>query len=135
MVSTTKLGCFPVAVSPLSITASAPSSTALATSVISLRLGLIRSIMLSIICVATITGLARCRHLRIDLFLDKRNLFDRKFNTKVAACNHDTIGFKNDVADIGKCFGLFYLGNDLRLAVLFGELFCGGQRCPSPSYK
>ena len=68
MVSTTRAGCIPVAVSPLSITASAPSITALATSVVSLRLGLIRSIIDSIICVATMTGFARCRHLRISCF-------------------------------------------------------------------
>ena len=68
IVSTTSVGCLPVAVSPLSITASAPSNTAFATSVISLRLGFTLSIILSIICVATITGLARCRHLRISCF-------------------------------------------------------------------
>ncbi len=65
MVSTTSGGCLPVAVSALSITASAPSSTALATSVISLRLGFTLSIILSIICVATITGLPRWIHLRM----------------------------------------------------------------------
>ena len=68
MVCTTNVGCMPVAVSALSITASAPSNTALATSVISLRFGLIRSIMLSIICVATITGFALCIHFRINSF-------------------------------------------------------------------
>ena len=57
-----------MAVSPLSITASAPSSTALATSLTSLLLGLVRSSMLSIICVATITGLARCIHFLIISF-------------------------------------------------------------------
>ena len=68
IVSTTNTGYSPMAVSPLSITASAPSRTALATSVTSLRLGFVRFIMLSIICVATITGLARCMHLRISSF-------------------------------------------------------------------
>ena len=57
-----------MAVSPLSITASAPSSTALATSLTSLRFGLVRSIILSIICVATITGLARCIHFLMSSF-------------------------------------------------------------------
>ena len=68
MVSTTNTGYWPVAVSPLNITASVPSNTALATSVVSLRFGLIRSIILSIICVATITGLALCKHLRMICF-------------------------------------------------------------------
>ena len=68
IVCITSVGCIPVAVSPLSINASAPSRTALATSVISLLFGFIRSIILSIICVATITGLARCIHLRIISF-------------------------------------------------------------------
>ena len=60
-----------MAVSPLNITASAPSSTALATSVTSLRLGLVRSIILSIIWVATITGLARCIHFKMISFCIK----------------------------------------------------------------
>src|SRR5690606_15015731 len=57
MVSITSTGYFPTEVSPLSITASAPSNTAFATSFTSARVGVILLIMLSIIWVATITGI------------------------------------------------------------------------------
>ena len=56
------IGKDPTEVSPLNITASAPSITALATSVISARVGLGLSIILSIMCVATMTGVARFTH-------------------------------------------------------------------------
>ena len=65
----TWMGKLPAAVSPDSMTQSVPSSTALATSVASARVGRGFFIMLSSICVAVITGLpayeqgrvARCR--------------------------------------------------------------------------
>ena len=87
-----------------------------------------RSIMLSIICVATITGFARWMAFADDLFLDQRNLFYRQFNTQVAAGHHDAIGFENNFADIGQRFGLFYLGNDLGLAFFLFEFACADRR-------
>mmetsp|Transcript_18045 Transcript_18045/g.51480 ORF Transcript_18045/g.51480 Transcript_18045/m.51480 type:complete len:234 (+) Transcript_18045:556-1257(+) len=57
MMATASLGKLPPAVSPLSMTASAPSNTALATSEHSARVGLGLLVMDSSICVATITGL------------------------------------------------------------------------------
>lgn len=68
MASTTITGCFPTEVSALSMTASAPSNTALATSVTSARVGDGLVIMLSISCVATITGLERWMHLLMIIF-------------------------------------------------------------------
>lgn len=53
---TTSTGYLPTLVSALSITASAWSSTALATSFTSARVGVLLVIVLSIICVATIAG-------------------------------------------------------------------------------
>jgi len=53
----TSMGCLPTEVSPLSMTASAPSKTALATSVTSARVGAMLSTIDSIIWVATMTGL------------------------------------------------------------------------------
>ena len=53
---TTATGSAPTAVSALSISASVPSNTALATSLTSARVGDGEVIMLSIICVAVITG-------------------------------------------------------------------------------
>ncbi len=61
MVSTTTTGYLPTLVSPESMTASAPSRTALATSLVSARVGTGFSIMDSSICVATMTGLAMRR--------------------------------------------------------------------------
>ena len=55
-------GNFPTVVSPLSMIASTCSNTALATSVTSARVGIGALIMLSSMCVATMTGLPKCRH-------------------------------------------------------------------------
>ena len=61
IVSTTTTGYLPTLVSPESMTASAPSRTALATSLVSARVGTGLSIIDSSICVATMTGLAMRR--------------------------------------------------------------------------
>ena len=64
---TTLTGSTPMAVSPDSINASVPSNTALATSLTSARVGDGAVIMLSIICVAVITGTpasTQCRTMR-----------------------------------------------------------------------
>ena len=68
MVRTTLCGSTPTEVSPESMTPSAPSSTALATSDASARVGREFSIMESSICVATITGLAFSRAIWITRF-------------------------------------------------------------------
>ena len=68
MVRTTLCGSTPTDVSPESMTASAPSSTALATSDASARVGREFSIIESSICVATITGLAFSRAIWITRF-------------------------------------------------------------------
>ena len=57
MIATASLGKLPPAVSPLSMTASAPSSTALATSLHSALVGLGFDVIDSNICVATMTGM------------------------------------------------------------------------------
>jgi hypothetical protein len=68
MVSTTSGGLCPTLVSPDSIKASVPSSTALATSLASARVGRLPVIIDSNICVATITGFPACRHSWIARF-------------------------------------------------------------------
>ena len=55
---TVATGSTPIAVSPLSMTALAPSRTALATSVTSARVGTCAWVIDSSICVATTTGRA-----------------------------------------------------------------------------
>ena len=57
IVATASTGYWPAALSADSITASAPSKTAVATSETSARVGTGEVIMLSSICVATTTGL------------------------------------------------------------------------------
>ena len=68
MVSITISGYSPTDVSPLSITASAPSKTEFATSFTSARVGRGEVIILSSICVATITGLEAARHFLAIIF-------------------------------------------------------------------
>ena len=65
---TVSSGYLPAAVSALSITASVPSSTALATSLTSARVGTGLVIMLSIICVAVMTTLSISRAMVIIFF-------------------------------------------------------------------
>mmetsp|Transcript_22756 Transcript_22756/g.54077 ORF Transcript_22756/g.54077 Transcript_22756/m.54077 type:complete len:219 (-) Transcript_22756:398-1054(-) len=72
MISTAPLGKLPLAVSPESMTASAPSSTALATSEHSARVGRGLLIIDSSICVATTHGLPACRHLLIIIFCSRK---------------------------------------------------------------
>ena len=68
MVRTHSIGYSPTLVSPESITASAPSSTALAQSEASARVGLGALIIDSSTWVATITGLALRRHISVARF-------------------------------------------------------------------
>mmetsp|Transcript_5899 Transcript_5899/g.17789 ORF Transcript_5899/g.17789 Transcript_5899/m.17789 type:complete len:233 (+) Transcript_5899:597-1295(+) len=68
MMATASLGNLPPAVSPESMTASAPSSTAFATSEHSARVGRGLLIMLSSICVATMTGLPALLQVLIIIF-------------------------------------------------------------------
>ena len=68
IVSTASTGYFPLAVSPESITALVPSRTALATSLVSARVGLGFLIMESSICVAVITVLPATLHFFIISF-------------------------------------------------------------------
>ena len=68
MVATASRGKSPLAVSPLSMTASVPSNTAFATSVISARVGSGLLTMLSSICVAVMTNLPAMLDFVISIF-------------------------------------------------------------------
>ena len=72
MISTASRGYAPAAVSPESITQSVPSSTALATSVASARVGRGAAIIESSICVAVITGFPARLALRIIIFCTQK---------------------------------------------------------------
>ena len=63
-------GKLPAAVSPESMTQSVPSSTALATSVASARVGRGFLIILSSICVAVMTGLPTCNVISVKRYID-----------------------------------------------------------------
>ena len=82
----------PAAVSADSITASAPSNTAVATSDASARVGAGALIMLSSICVATTTGLPSWRAARTMRFCAQRHLLGRQFHAEVAARHHHRVG-------------------------------------------
>mmetsp|Transcript_27326 Transcript_27326/g.81559 ORF Transcript_27326/g.81559 Transcript_27326/m.81559 type:complete len:236 (-) Transcript_27326:336-1043(-) len=72
MMATASRGKAPLAVSPESITASVPSSTAFATSEHSARVGRGFEIIDSSICVATTQGLPAARHLAIIIFCSRK---------------------------------------------------------------
>ena len=89
IVSTVSMGYSPTLVSPDSITASAPSSTALATSEASARVGAGLVIIDSSIWVATMTGLALRRAFSIDPLLQERHVLERALHAEVAAGDHE----------------------------------------------
>ena len=68
IVATASRGNSPLAVSPLSMTASVPSKTAFATSVISARVGSGLPHIDSSICVAVTTNLPATLHLVMSIF-------------------------------------------------------------------
>ena len=85
---------------PDSITASAPSSTAFATSVASARVGRGAWIIDSSIWVATIDGPAGRARRAHELLLDQRDLLHRQFHTEVAAGDHHRVGLRKDALDV-----------------------------------
>uniref|UniRef100_A0A1I8I972 Mediator of RNA polymerase II transcription subunit 13 n=1 Tax=Macrostomum lignano TaxID=282301 RepID=A0A1I8I972_9PLAT len=105
MVRTASSGKSPLAVSPDSMTQSAPSSTALATSEISARVGRGLLIMDSSIWVAQITGLPARLHLRKDLL--RRNL-----DAQVASSNHNTVGSLHNLVKASNAFVILNFGNN-----------------------
>ena len=88
MVATASTGNWPAADSADSITASAPSKIAVATSDTSARVGTGAVIMLSSICVATTTGLPARRAARVMLLLDAGHLLQRHLDAEIAARHH-----------------------------------------------
>ena len=93
MVDTAPAGKLPFAVSPDSMVASAPSMTALATSVISARVGRGLLIIDSSICVAQMTNLARRLHLEMIIFCANGT-----FEDGISIPTHSTrAAFKADV--------------------------------------
>ena len=96
MAATASMGYWPAAVSADSMMASVPSSTALATSDTSARVGIGLEIMDSIICVAVIASLLRSRASADHFLLQGRHCGITNFHTQVAARHHDGIRYFQD---------------------------------------
>ena len=100
MVSNVSSGYLPDAVSADIMTASAPARQAPATSVTSARVGRECSIMLSSICVATITGFVHDVCDLNEFVLDDRDFLCRQFHAQIAARDHDAVGKIHDGLDV-----------------------------------
>ncbi len=85
-------GYWPLAVSAESITASVPSSTALATSETSARVGTGLEIIDSIICVAVMVSLFSSRASADHVLLQRRHRGVAHLHREVAARDHDAVG-------------------------------------------
>jgi hypothetical protein len=90
----------PTLVSPDSITASAPSSTALATSLASARVGREAPIIDSSIWVATMTGLACSRQACTARFCTSGTGLERHLDAEVATGDHETVEGVDDLVEV-----------------------------------
>ena len=100
IVATASIGCAPTLVSPESISASAPSSTAFATSLASARVGRDIAIIDSSIWVATMTGFAELARQRDRALLHQRDLLERQLHAEVAARDHDPVERLDDLLEV-----------------------------------
>ena len=92
MVATASAGYCPAADSADSITASAPSKIAVATSDTSARVGTGLEIIDSSIWVATTTGLPARRDVRVICFCTPGTFSQRHLDAEIAARHHQRIG-------------------------------------------
>ncbi len=114
IVVTASIGYWPEALSADSITASAPSNTAVATSETSARVGTGVVIIDSSIWVAMTTGLPRRRARRVIVFCRPGTLLERHFDAEVAARHHHRVGDGEDVVETLDRLRLFDLGHHQR---------------------
>src|SRR5688572_8009609 len=112
MACTALTGCLPTALSAESITASVPSSTALATSETSARVGTGAWIIDSIICVAVITTLLRVR-LVDDGLLQTGDGRVTHLHREIAARHHEHVRGFDDLHEVLDGFVAFDLGADV----------------------
>lgn len=113
IICTASIGYSPDAVSADSITASAPSATALATSVTSARVGAGEKRIDSSICVATTTGLPSSRQM-LMMLLNLRHAFGGYFDAEVATGNHDRVAQFSDFPELRDGRRLLDLGHQKR---------------------
>ena len=112
IVSTVWTGYSPTPVSPDSITASAPSRIALATSETSARVGVGLEIIDSSIWVATMTGLALSRALSMIFFWRNGTSSRRHLHAEVAAGHHEAVERRDHLVEVLDRLGLLDLGDD-----------------------
>ena len=99
IVATASTGYCPAADSADSITASAPSKIAVATSETSARVGTGEVIMDSSICVATTTGLPAARPARVICFCTPGHFLQRHLDAEIAARHHQRVGEIQDFVE------------------------------------
>lgn len=112
IVFTVSIGYAPTLDSADSMTASAPSRIALATSEASARVGRELVIIDSIIWVATITGLALRRRQLDEALLHHGDLLERVLDGQVATGHHDGVERRDDVLHVLHGLRLLHLGDD-----------------------
>ena len=116
IVATASTGYWPMAVSPESITASVPSSTALKTSLASARVGRLEVSMLLSICVAVITGTRAWWQAAMICFWIAGTRGHVHLDAQVAARDHHGVGLGDDRVEVGHGLRLLDLGDDPRPA-------------------
>ena len=117
-VRTASTGYPPAAVSPASMIASTPSSTALAASLTSARVGRGSVRIDSSTWVATMTGMPRARALARDFFLDARHALERHLEAEIAARDHHRLAAVEHFVQPRDRFRPFELGDERNVAVL-----------------
>ena len=70
-----------------------------------------------------------------DVLLYHRHLLQRQLYAQVATGYHNGIRCKYDLAEMFQCFGLFYLGDDLGVAVLAFQYLAQLQYIIGPAHK
>ncbi len=129
------MGYCPRAVSPESISASLPSSTALATSEASARVGRGFCVMDSSICVAVITGTPRVARARDNLLLHHGHDFRAHLHAEIAARDHHAIGNFENRVQIRDGLRLFELGDDWSVLARASDGALRGLHILRPAHK
>ena len=110
--ATARTGNLPTAVSPASMIAEAPRSTALAASLTSARVGRGSSRIDSSTWVATMAGTPRARGRAQHGLLHARHVGERHLEAEVAAGDHHRVGGVEDLVEPGDRLGPFELGDE-----------------------
>ena len=97
---TARTGYAPAAVSPASMIASTPSSTAFAASLTSARVGRASTVIDSSTCVATITGIAARARAAGDFLLRPRHALERHLESEISARHHHRVAGVENLVEV-----------------------------------